>query len=68
VAERNPNWTRGELIPASDLYMRRRPAALGNTSVGRLRALDDRLCKPRRTTTAKARTPTITAAMSTPSR
>jgi 5-methylcytosine-specific restriction protein A len=32
VVERNPNWTRDELILALDLYMRHRPAVLGNTS------------------------------------
>ena len=29
---RNPNWTRDELILALDLYVRHRPAVLGNTS------------------------------------
>ena len=32
MAERNPNWTRDELILALDLYMRHRPAVLGNGS------------------------------------
>jgi hypothetical protein len=32
MAERNPNWTRDELILALDLYVRHRPAVLGNTS------------------------------------
>jgi predicted HNH restriction endonuclease len=32
VADRNPNWTRDELILALDLYVRHRPAVLGNTS------------------------------------
>jgi hypothetical protein len=33
VAGRDPNWTRDELILALDLYVRHRPAVLGNTSV-----------------------------------
>jgi predicted HNH restriction endonuclease len=32
VVERNPNWTRDELILALDLYMGHRPAVLGKTS------------------------------------
>lgn len=32
MAERNPKWTRDELILALDLYVRHRPAVLGNTS------------------------------------
>jgi len=32
VVERNPNWTRDELILALDLYMRHRPAVLSKTS------------------------------------
>jgi 5-methylcytosine-specific restriction protein A len=32
MAERNPNWTRDELILALDVYMRHRPGVLGNTS------------------------------------
>lgn len=32
MAERNPKWTREELILALDLYVRHRPAVLGKTS------------------------------------